>query len=152
MLTDTLDAATASLPPGDICLLKADIEGHEIAAFRGAEALLKSRRVANIQMEYSPGAYERKRRYSEMKDWPELLARWIDAGYVVRQIHDKKAMHSKLTEGGFRTRSTASEWEEPLRPLKVVTHEILRHDIDDATHLAEGRGNMVYGHHKARGA
>ena len=54
METRRLDDLDASLPQGDVYLMKIDTEGYEIPMFEGALNFIKNRRVRHIFLEYAP--------------------------------------------------------------------------------------------------
>ena len=66
--TERVDAVVKQ----DVLLLKADVEGFEAGVLRGCAALLKSYRVENIFMEYSPGVAERGRDWDMYKANPAM--------------------------------------------------------------------------------
>ncbi|KAG1672226.1 hypothetical protein FOA52_002927 [Chlamydomonas sp. UWO 241] len=102
----------------DVLLLKVDVEGWEWSVMRGAKQLVKSRKVENIIMEYSPGVPERAHNHDHMKLTVEMLMHMVKDGYRIAHIGDQNKHGS-------------TEWDTALSQMEEVTMGNLVYDRQD---------------------
>ena len=125
------DVAGGPLPA--IAMLKADVEGFEPDVLTGAASTLAGTPThpppANVALEYSPGVYESRRRWSEVGAWPSMLQALRRAGFDLFAVPDSTARGDAV--------SVPSDWTSPLAPLPVITDAVLAADAADAARLAD---------------
>ncbi|KAG2493458.1 hypothetical protein HYH03_008275 [Edaphochlamys debaryana] len=110
----------------DVLMMKVDVEGWEWSVIAGAAGLLGNYTVENILMEYSPGVAERHYKWDAMAATPGMLRDLISKyGYSIGHIGDTDKHH-------------AGDWEDPLPPLREVTLNNLKYDIDDVRQWQNG--------------
>ncbi|GIL87966.1 hypothetical protein Vretimale_6338 [Volvox reticuliferus] len=111
----------------DVLLLKVDVEGWEWSVMEGAAGLLEKYQVDNIIMEYSPGVPERHFKFDQMMAHPVMLTNLISKyGYRIGHIGDA-AKHFSVG------------WDAPLTPLKEVSLDNLKYDIEDVKLWKDGK-------------
>ena len=99
--------------------------------------LISSGKVSNVLIEYSPGVWERQKKWDEMHKLPAMLEAFMDAGMEVRNIEDR------YTRGGIQ-RSSPQEWKAALRPkMEKVTRETLKADHENAERMKNGKMNRI---------
>ncbi|GIL90927.1 hypothetical protein Vretimale_17060 [Volvox reticuliferus] len=103
----------------DVLLLKIDVEGWEWSVVKGAEKFLGKHHVENIIMEYSPGVPERHFKWDHMAATPAMLVDLITKfKYRIGHIGDAGKHQS-------------SGWDSNLVPLKEITMDNLKYDVED---------------------
>ncbi|EFJ41791.1 hypothetical protein VOLCADRAFT_98168 [Volvox carteri f. nagariensis] len=111
----------------DVLLLKVDVEGWEWSVMQGAAGLLRGYLVENVIMEYSPGAPERHFKWDHMLAHPAMLYDMITKyGFRIGHIGDAD-------------KHISAGWDAPLPPLREVTLENLKYDIEDVKRWQEGK-------------
>ncbi|KAG2497659.1 hypothetical protein HYH03_004398 [Edaphochlamys debaryana] len=109
----------------DVLMMKVDVEGWEWAVVAGAAGLLRGQHVEHLLLDYTPGAFERRRLWDEMAATPRMLVDLIHLyGFRVGSVGDGAA--------GF------SGWEAPLQPAREVTLDSLKYDIEDVRRWKNG--------------
>eukprot|EP00798_Chlamydomonas_sp_ICE-L_P021024 gene21024-27891_t len=100
-----------------------DVEGFEWAVMAGAMKLLTNYNVANIAMEYSPGATERSLNHTMNIATPQMLVDILSSGYRIGH------MENKMKSAG---------WEGPATPIEEVLLGNVKYDVEDAQRRRDG--------------
>lgn len=104
----------------DVLLIKADVEGWEWSAMKGAQKLLRNHHVENLIMEYSPGIHERMQDVTSVLSTITMLQDLIDAEFRIAHIADGDG-------------PLGSIFHQPELPLfQEVTARNLKYDLFDA--------------------
>ena len=126
-------ADVAGGPVPAIAMLKADVEGFEPDVLAGASSTLAGTAThpppLNVALEYSPGVYESRRRWSEVGAWPAMLQALRRDGYDLFGVPDATARGDAV--------SVPSDWGSPLAPLPTITDAVLAADAADTARLAD---------------
>eukprot|EP00884_Botryococcus_braunii_P020609 jgi/Botrbrau1/7231/Bobra.0021s0016.1 len=115
----------------DVALLKIDVEGFEPDVFASASRIFKSYRVWNVVVEYSPGIYEKYKRWADYSVWPHMLLRLHELGFTL--LH----LSWPLATADFLGMVPGKGWgKTEFPPLPHIPATALLHDLRDAEALS----------------